>query len=548
MVDARRLYEDARADPLNAAGYDKAVLAAAKAGEVARAGGASESVKRQTDDLLAELKKEAEDAEKDRRLLARILEVRGPREGPKYSQGDKGTMIALAEPTAAELFASAFREWGLDVDAVTVAEAVARLKERPAAVVTEVIAALDEWTSQRRVDGKPEAASRVAKLAAALDPEPSPMRRELREILARDQMPMERALGMLSAALRAAPVPVPVPLGRDCTRLRQLAEQTDPAKETVLGLLTLTRALPVAGEEALAERVLRAALIARPREVVLHHTLGQLLQEQRPPRWAEAVEFYRAARTLRPDLGVNLAYALIRSNREREGLDLLARMVKEQPDHPYLHIARGHALLNKHDLDEAVAAYSRALQLGGEDASVYNSRSVASYSLGLWGQALADIGKALTLQPDFPMAKNNLAWMLAACPEPKLRDPVRAVELAKQAVAAHPKESTLYTTLGLAHYRAGDWTAARNALQKSLELGQGMGSLFWFGRTTLALAMSHWQLGEKEKARTSYHQAVEWMAKNQPELEKDPARWAELRRFRAEADAVLAQPTGQMNK
>jgi serine/threonine protein kinase/WD40 repeat protein/tetratricopeptide (TPR) repeat protein len=197
---------------------------------------------------------------------------------------------------------------------------------------------------------------------------------------------------------------------------------------------------------------------------------------------------------------------------------------------------------------EAVAAYSQVLQLGGENAEVYNQRSVASYSLGLWDQALADLGKALTIQPDFPMAKNNLAWMLAACPEPKIRDPIRAVELAKQAVAAQPKESTLYTTLGLAHYRAGDWTAARNALQKSLELGKGMGSRFWFGRTTLALAMSHWQLGEKEKARTSYHQAVEWMAKNQPELEKDSARWAELRRFRAEADAVLAQPTGQMNK
>jgi predicted Zn-dependent protease len=150
------------------------------------------------------------------------------------------------------------------------------------------------------------------------------MRRELREIMTRSRLPMERALGVLSAAMRQVPVPVAVPWGRDCTRLRQLAERMDPAVEPVLGLLTLARALRVAGEEALAERLLRAALRAHPREVVLYHSLGQLLQEQEPPRWSEAAECYAAARALRPDLGVTLARALLRSGREREGLDLLA--------------------------------------------------------------------------------------------------------------------------------------------------------------------------------------------------------------------------------
>jgi hypothetical protein len=42
------------------------------------------------------------------------------------------------------------------------------------------------------------------------------------------------------------------------------------------------------------------------------------------------------------------------------------------------------------------------------------------------------------------------------------------------------------------------------------------------------LAMSHWKLGDKEKARTTYHQALEWMAKNQPKLEKDQTRLKEL--------------------
>ena len=56
-----------------------------------------------------------------------------------------------------------------------------------------------------------------------------------------------------------------------------------------------------------------------------------------------------------------------------------------------------------------------------------------------------------------------------------------------------------------------------------MELRKGGDSFDWF-----LLAMSHWQLGDKEEARTWYDRAVEWMDKNQPENE-------ELRRFRAEA-------------
>jgi hypothetical protein len=109
--EARLLGGQARAEPLSALGYDKAVLAAAKAGEVARAGGASEAVQRQAEELLGELQAEADKAAKDRRLLAGLLEVRGPREGPaKTSRDDKGGLMILARPTADEQFASAFRD------------------------------------------------------------------------------------------------------------------------------------------------------------------------------------------------------------------------------------------------------------------------------------------------------------------------------------------------------------------------------------------------------------------------------------------------------
>jgi uncharacterized protein HemY len=108
-----------------------------------------------------------------------------------------------------------------------------------------------------------------------------------------------------------------------------------------------------------------------------------------------------------------------------------------------------------------------------------------------------------------------------------VRDPTRAVELAKSAVELAPKEGTLWNTLGVAHYRTSDWKAAIGALTKSMELRNGGDSFDWF-----FLAMAHWQLGEKPQALTWYDKAVAWTEKDQPHNE-------ELLRFRAEAAALL---------
>ena len=59
-----------------------------------------------------------------------------------------------------------------------------------------------------------------------------------------------------------------------------------------------------------------------------------------------------------------------------------------------------------------------------------------------------------------------------------------------------------------------------------MELRDG-DSFNWF-----FLAMAHWQVGEKDKARQWYAKAVAWMDKNKPTD-------AELTRFRAEAKALL---------
>ena len=67
-------------------------------------------------------------AERDRRLLTALLEVRGPRDGPRVKSDDKGALLLLAEPPADEQFRSAFLAWGLDVDNTPKAEAAKQKK------------------------------------------------------------------------------------------------------------------------------------------------------------------------------------------------------------------------------------------------------------------------------------------------------------------------------------------------------------------------------------------------------------------------------------
>src|SRR5262249_33661285 len=110
----------------------------------------------------------------------------------------------------------------------------------------------------------------------------------------------------------------------------------------------------------------------------------------------------------------------------------------------------------------------------------------------------------------------------------RFRNPARAVKLAQRATQLTPKDGPAWNTLGVAHYRAGDWQASKKALAKAMALGNGgdAADLFF-------AAMAHWKLADKDKAREWSKRAVAWMEQNK-QTENE-----ELRRFRAEAAALL---------
>jgi serine/threonine protein kinase/tetratricopeptide (TPR) repeat protein len=176
-------------------------------------------------------------------------------------------------------------------------------------------------------------------------------------------------------------------------------------------------------------------------------------------------------------------------------------------------------LVHQLKVAEALTEMGRQLWQHGEPRAATDSFRRA---LELWTRLARDAKPS-----EAASTANALAWFLATCPDPQLRNATQAVEWAKKAVGPGPQVAPFWNTLGVAQYRAGDPKAAVAALQKSMQLRGGGDATDWF-----FLAMACWKLNDPEQARSWYQKAVRWMDQYQVKDE-------ELRGFRAEAAALL---------
>jgi eukaryotic-like serine/threonine-protein kinase len=334
------------------------------------------------------------------------------------------------------------------------------------------------------------------------------------------------------------------------------------------------------GQKKLNEAIswYRKAIALNPNYRDAYYNLGRALWDQ--SELDEAIACYQKAIELDPKNAsghTNLGAALVMQGKLDEAIACYQKAIELDPKNASRHTNLGAALAMQGKLDEAVICLRKAIELDRKNASRQSNLGVALRDLGLklanqkklneaitcWqeavklrrtdftthrylAQALTEVGKldegisasqkAVELKPNDAGANNQLAWLLATCPDLKLRDPKEAVVRARKAVELDPKNALYPSTLGAAYYRSGDWKAAITALEKSMEFRKGGDGNEWF-----FLAMAHWRLGEKNKARAWYERATQWMDKNQPDNE-------ELRRFRTEAAALLKTADGPKSK
>jgi tetratricopeptide (TPR) repeat protein len=118
----------------------------------------------------------------------------------------------------------------------------------------------------------------------------------------------------------------------------------------------------------------------------------------------------------------------------------------------------------------------------------------------------------------------------------ELRDPARAVNLARDAVRRFPQHGRLWSVLGLSCYRAGDCRGAIDAAEQSMRLENGDDAL-----NRLIFAVAYHQAGNEQASRRWYRSVIH-------RIDSLPNWPADMATLREEAAALLgpaaARPKG----
>ncbi|HUD46430.1 MAG TPA: hypothetical protein VMR33_06350 [Candidatus Baltobacteraceae bacterium] len=105
-----------------------------------------------------------------------------------------------------------------------------------------------------------------------------------------------------------------------------------------------------------------------------------------------------------------------------------------------------------------------------------NGLATALLRKGRAAEALSHYEEALRIEPLNARAQNNLAWLLATCPDASLRNGAKAVELARQAnELSGGTDPSMLDTMGAAFAEAGRFKDATQTVQKAIELSRAAG-------------------------------------------------------------------------
>jgi tetratricopeptide (TPR) repeat protein len=124
----------------------------------------------------------------------------------------------------------------------------------------------------------------------------------------------------------------------------------------------------------------------------------------------------------------------------------------------------GAALQDEGRLDEAIAAYRRALVISPDYAPAYGNIGTAQQAKGQMDEAIRSYERALELSPDFPEIHYNLANALLAKNQPE-----QATEHFRLAAQALPGAADVHNNLGSALVEQGKFDEAVSEFQKAAQ-------------------------------------------------------------------------------
>ena len=254
-------------------------------------------------------------------------------------------------------------------------------------------AALDYWAFVGRsyAPGRSRA-ERLVQAARAADPDP--WRNVLRDAL-QSSVPQQR-LDALHALARSAKI-----------------EELPPVSLDLLGT-----ALSALGDPKMAEGVLRQAQRRYPGDVWLNYNLAWCLI--RLARREEAIRYFTAARSIRPETAHALAHVLEAKGESHEAIEILEDLARLRPNDG-LHLGcLGRSLKSvgrgreaKTALDAAIAVLRARIRQNPDDFGALGNLGNALCAAGHLDAAIDAYQDAIRLKPDDARSHSNLALSCA---------------------------------------------------------------------------------------------------------------------------------------
>jgi tetratricopeptide (TPR) repeat protein len=296
-------------------------------------------------------------------------------------------------------------------------------------------------------------------------------------------------------------------------RVRWGQSSTDEMAEVLFQLRPSDQADSSVLQGALAQKHRRdtiagyeTRLAVTPDDVHLHDDIARLYREE--GRLKEALAHFRESTRLMPasvSRRVELGRALVESGQIDEAAAAFDQALSLSPDDVGARTDLGVVRALQNRLSDAVSEYNKALDRDPAYQDAHNNLSAALLYLGRVDEAFEHSRRALELQPEFPAAHYNMArvllaraqpqeaqrhmeqalkgrpdwpvaledyaWMLATDPDPSLRNPAHAIELAERAVVlTQRKDPRSLDILGAAYASAQRFDEARRTVQLALDL------------------------------------------------------------------------------
>jgi tetratricopeptide (TPR) repeat protein len=145
-------------------------------------------------------------------------------------------------------------------------------------------------------------------------------------------------------------------------------------------------------------------------------------------------------------------------------------VLKRDPRFEVAYHNRGNVYFAKKEFTKAIADYTETIKLLPTYAPSYNLRGASEYYLKDYVAARKDYEKAIELDPNYASAWYGLAWLLAVCPDAKIRNGEKALECLRAGNdLAKTRTPKLAEIAAAVHAELGNFDRALRFQQEAVE-------------------------------------------------------------------------------